>query len=181
MLRLLQLSTAMTADAKYLRYSLLCMSLGFLSACTTPKSGSQTGVVEGDLSLVVTVSEIDCSAGVLRLALYHDRAFWMKDHGMARGRISMITGAEQTIELHGLPPGNYAIAIHHDINNDGKFNRRFGFLPQEPYGFSNDVGKYGPASFDAASLELDGDEQIAIVLNPPVIKNKRCDLKEDDV
>ena len=81
---------------------------------------------------------------------------------MARGRIGMIESDNARVEIHGLPAGVYAIAVHQDLNNDGKLNRRLGLIPREPYGFSNNVGKYGPASFDKASFTLDGDTEMTI-------------------
>lgn len=35
-------------------------------------------------------------------------------------------------------PGEYALAVFHDLNNNGKIDTRF-FIPKEPYGFSNNV------------------------------------------
>ncbi len=36
-----------------------------------------------------------------------------------------------------IEPGEYAIAIYHDLNGDGNLNTNFFGLPKEPYGFSN--------------------------------------------
>ncbi len=35
-------------------------------------------------------------------------------------------------------PGEYALAVFHDVNGNGKIDTRF-FIPKEPYGFSNNV------------------------------------------
>jgi uncharacterized protein (DUF2141 family) len=35
-------------------------------------------------------------------------------------------------------PGEYALAVYHDVNGNGKIDMRF-FIPKEPYGFSNNV------------------------------------------
>ncbi len=35
-------------------------------------------------------------------------------------------------------PGEYALAIYHDVNSNGKIDMRF-MIPREPYGFSNNI------------------------------------------
>jgi uncharacterized protein (DUF2141 family) len=59
-----------------------------------------------------------------------------------------------TVELRirNVKPGSYAIAVFHDVNGNGKLDRSFIGLPNEPYGFSNDVGRRGPPNFDAARI-----------------------------
>jgi uncharacterized protein (DUF2141 family) len=64
-----------------------------------------------------------------------------------------------------LPAGKYAVAVFQDIDNNNKLDRWLGLLPKEPYGFSNNVGKYGPASFDNAAFDLTKDKTISIQLN----------------
>ncbi|MEE1610647.1 DUF2141 domain-containing protein [Microvirga sp. CF3016] len=68
-----------------------------------------------------------------------------KDRGQARSG---------TVELRirNVKPGSYAIAVFHDINGNGRLDRSFIGLPNEPYGFSNDVGRRGPPSFEAARI-----------------------------
>lgn len=52
-----------------------------------------------------------------------------------------------------LPPGNYAIAILHDQNDDQKMNTNFFGLPKEGYGFSNNVmGTFGPPGYNKANF-----------------------------
>lgn len=57
------------------------------------------------------------------------------------------------VEVTGLPPGQYAVALLHDENEDGKMNTSLLGLPKEGYGFSNNVmGLMGPPSFSKASV-----------------------------
>lgn len=84
---------------------------------------------------------------------------------MVRGRLGFIQGETQTFEVHGLPAGKYAIAVYQDVDSDNKLDRWFGLIPKEPYGFSNNVGQYGPASFEQAAFELTDDKMITIQLN----------------
>jgi uncharacterized protein (DUF2141 family) len=58
------------------------------------------------------------------------------------------------MRLTGVKPGTYAIAVFHDLNGDGKLGRNFIGLPNEPYGFSNDVGRRGPPDFNGALITI---------------------------
>jgi len=50
---------------------------------------------------------------------------WRVDHAEAR--------------YDDLPFTDYAVAIHHDENDDGKMNERLFGLPKEGYGVSNNI------------------------------------------
>jgi uncharacterized protein (DUF2141 family) len=56
------------------------------------------------------------------------------------------------LRVRNVKPGAYSIAVFHDTNGNGKLDRSFIGLPNEPYGFSNDVGRRGPPSFEAARI-----------------------------
>jgi uncharacterized protein (DUF2141 family) len=56
--------------------------------------------------------------------------------------------------VRNVKPGRYAIAVFHDTNGNGKLDRSFIGLPQEPYGFSNDVGRRGFPSFEGALITV---------------------------
>ena len=147
------------------RLSILLLLLG-LSACA-PKSASVPvePLPEGALSVVVKVTDVVCCEGVLRLAVYNDEVYWLSRSDMVRGRLGFVQGQTEKFEIHGLPKGQYAIAVYQDKDSDNKLDRWFGILPKEPYGFSNNVGKYGPVSFDNAAFELIEDKTITIQLN----------------
>lgn len=137
-----------------------------LSACGV--KSDYPHALEGDYSLYIKINDIECCNGSLRLAVYHHEDFWLRDDGMVRGRLVVVQSETQNIEIHGLPGGQYAVAVFQDENNDGKQNRFLGVLPREPYGFSNNVGAFGPPSFDKAAIELDGDKKITIALRSGV-------------
>jgi uncharacterized protein (DUF2141 family) len=64
-----------------------------------------------------------------------------------------------------LPKGEYAIALFHDINNDGVCNRKFMRIPKEPYGFSNNIKPiFRAPSFEEAKIKLFSSKDISIRL-----------------
>jgi len=68
-----------------------------------------------------------------------------RDRGQARAGVV-------ELRVRNVKPGSYAIAVFHDVNGNGKLDRSFIGLPNEPYGFSNDVGRRGPPNFEAARI-----------------------------
>jgi uncharacterized protein (DUF2141 family) len=62
------------------------------------------------------------------------------------------TAGTVELRIRNVKPGTYAIAVFHDVNGNGKLDRSFIGLPNEPYGFSNDVGRRGPPNFEAARI-----------------------------
>lgn len=63
--------------------------------------------------------------------------------------------AAGTVELRiqNVEPGDYAVAVFQDLNGNGRIDRPL-FIPTEPYGFSNGVGRGGPPRFEAAKVSV---------------------------
>ena len=61
-----------------------------------------------------------------------------------------------------MPQGNYAIAVYHDKNKNGKIDTNLLGIPKEDYGFSNDArGKFGPASWNDAVFKVSEPKHVA--------------------
>jgi len=154
---------------KRLKFSviIICMAaVLLLCGCAQNQQTSLPTLLEGELSLVINIDGLHCCEGVLRLGLYHDPSNWLTDRNIPRGRLSIVQSKSERIEIHGLPAGTYAIAVHQDVNGDGKLNRRFGFLPAEPNGFSNDSGARGKPSFEKSAIRLTENREITINMHP---------------
>jgi uncharacterized protein (DUF2141 family) len=50
----------------------------------------------------------------------------------------------------------------HDANDNGKLDRNFMGIPSEGYGFSNNAGEFGPASFADAAFDVAADTNLTI-------------------
>ena len=60
-----------------------------------------------------------------------------------------------SILLTRYPKGEYAIALWHDENNDGKLNKNWLGMPTEGYGFSNNVfGAFGPPDYEECTFKI---------------------------
>lgn len=65
-----------------------------------------------------------------------------------------VPGIARTITFHGVAPGQYALAVFHDANANGKLDTILG-VPREGFGFSrNPTIKFGAPRFDKVSIEL---------------------------
>jgi len=60
-------------------------------------------------------------------------------------------------EFRDVPPGQYAIALIHDENANGRLDMRL-MLPHEGFGFSRDARvRFGPPSFAKAAFSINGE------------------------
>lgn len=73
-------------------------------------------------------------------------------------------GRKAVVVIAGLAPGNYAIAILHDENNDAKMNTNVIGWPKEGFGFSNNaMGSFGPPGFSRARISYNGGQLQAAI------------------
>ncbi|OIN58763.1 hypothetical protein BLX24_13495 [Arsenicibacter rosenii] len=63
-------------------------------------------------------------------------------------------------------PGEYAVAVYHDVNDNGKLDKKLFGIPKEPYGFSNNYRPLVSApSFKDCRISVGtGDTAISIKL-----------------
>lgn len=84
--------------------------------------------------------------GEIRIAMFDSKEKYTKDPIHAIVLPVDSTTIIWTQEM--LPFGEYAIAVYHDKNENGKIDTNFLGIPKEDYGFSNNArGRFGPASW----------------------------------
>jgi uncharacterized protein (DUF2141 family) len=110
----------------------------------TPSTGTGT--------LVVMVSGLENTQGQLLIGLYRDSEEYDSEKPVMGATVT-ITGKDQLVRFEHLPYGQYAVVVLHDLNKDMEMQKNFLGIPQEGYGFSNNVmGSFGPPSFEDASF-----------------------------
>lgn len=106
--------------------------------------------------LTVNVEGIAQAKGTIMMGLF-DEATYNGD-GAVTGANLKVEGASVTATFEGLVPGEYAVRLYHDINDDGEMNTNPFGIPTEPYAFSNDAkGRFGPAKWEAAKFIVEAD------------------------
>lgn len=94
--------------------------------------------VSGDL--VINLKNVKTLEGMIWLALYDsEENLFVKDKSILKGIKVEETGeltGKLTVKMDQVLFGTYALAIYHDINNDGKLNQNILGIPTEPYAFA---------------------------------------------
>ena len=116
-------------------------------------------------TLDITVNGVRDDQGMIRAGIYDTPAAFPKE-GKALAKTSTPAKAGSVkLQFTDLPPGKYAVILYHDENNDGQMDKRFGMIPIEGYGLSNNIKASGKPSFDQCAFDV------------PETKNQTIDLR----
>lgn len=116
-------------------------------------------------TLDITVNGVRDDQGTIRAGIYDTPAAFPKE-GKAMAKTSTPAKAGSVkLQFTDLPPGKYAVILYHDENNDGQMDKRFGMIPIEGYGLSNNIKASGKPSFDQCAFDV------------PETKNQTIDLR----
>jgi len=104
-------------------------------------------------NIIVAMTGFRNDKNLSQIALYNSaETFLQEPYTYATGNIK--NKLSSTI-FANVPWGDYAIAIYHDENANGKMDRNFFGIPEEGYGFSNNAkGFFGPPGYDQAKFEF---------------------------
>jgi uncharacterized protein (DUF2141 family) len=108
--------------------------------------------------LTVTVENIQMRQGSIRIALFTETMEFPDPSSSMRSVILSADKPAVTTTFDDLVPNDYAIAVYHDVNDNGQLDRNFLGIPKEPYGFSNNVKRLSPPGFDEAKVTLGNDD-----------------------
>ena len=119
-------------------------------------------------TLTVVISDIRSDIGVLNIGIYDNKNDWLGSSTVQKRSLTVLennVGGVVTTSFE-VEPGEYAISVHHDDNDNGKMDTNFIGIPKEPTGLSNGaVPKFGPPKYkDAAFLIGDEDLEMPIIL-----------------
>jgi len=105
----------------------------------------------GDLT--IHVDDIKAANGNVMVAVFNSADTFLKAPLLATGAPAAIAG--NAVVLKDLPAGDYAFAVYHDANANGKLDKNILGIPTEDYAFSNNaLGKMGPPSYDSARITI---------------------------
>lgn len=111
-------------------------------------------------SLTVTVDNVLNSNGHVLVGLHTEETF-MKGKGIQNAKAEIKDG-KILVTFEDLDPGNYAVMVLHDENDNERMDMEMNGMPKESYGMSNNPMLYGPPTFTDAKFELTEDTEMNI-------------------
>jgi uncharacterized protein (DUF2141 family) len=103
--------------------------------------------------LTIKVDDVKSASGTVNVAVYTTAQQFLKQP-LTFTAAPAVKGST-TLLIKDLPAGDYAFAIYHDANANGKMDTNMVGIPTEDYAFSNNaMGKMGPPAFEAAHFVL---------------------------
>ncbi len=111
--------------------------------------------VEHNLVSTITlmIEGVDDPVGEIRIAIFDSENRYLENPSLA----DVVPASQTKIEwqIENLAYGQYAIAVYHDKNKNGKLDTNMLGIPLEEYGFSNNArSRFGPASWSQAKFTI---------------------------
>lgn len=125
-----------------MRFVLLALGAGSAGLAAPAAAGTVT----------ITVTDLRNSEGVVRACMTTVESVFPRCARDPNSYRTVVPAGETvTIRFNNVRPGEYAIALLHDENEDGKANRVLGMAPREGFGFSRDAPvRMAPPEWDDA-------------------------------
>lgn len=103
--------------------------------------------------LTVHIDDVKTANGNVVIAVYNSEGSFLKQPTKATGTPAATAG--NTVVFKDLPEGEYAFAVYHDANSNGKMDKNIVGIPTEDYAFSNNaMGKMGPPNYASAKFAM---------------------------
>ena len=115
--------------------------------------------------LAIEIQNIEVVEGYIRIGVFNSEEKFLKRNSTFKNYIIAVESNTEKIVIDDLPKGEYAFILYHDINSDGKMNRKFIGIPKEPFGFSNNVRpKLAKPTFEECKFVLEDNLELKIKL-----------------
>ena len=104
-------------------------------------------------TVILKIDGVDDPFGEIRIAIFDSENRYLENPSLAE--IVPVSKTNIEWQIEDLAYGQYAIAVYHDKNKNGKLDTNILGIPLEVYGFSNNArGKFGPASWNQAKFTV---------------------------
>lgn len=118
---------------------------------------------ESDLKLVIT--GVDDVKGSMYIAVFDNKESFPDFGKQLVEKVLPVDSKTLSYTFKDLPNSDYAVAIFHDKNNNGKLDKNAFGIPLEPYGFSQNArARFSAPPFNDAKIVLDGNQSIEITI-----------------
>lgn len=118
---------------------------------------------KSDLKLVI--KGIDDIKGSMYIAVFDNKESFPDFGKQLVEKVLPVDSKTLNYTFKDLPDSDYAVAIFHDKNNNGKLDKNAFGIPLEPYGFSQNArARFSAPPFNDAKIVLDGNQSIEITI-----------------
>ena len=117
-------------------------------------------------TLTVIVENVNKDDGNIGVLVFNSTKGWPEDRFAAlKDVVVPARPGTVTVAVPGLPAGDYAVAVAHDVNKNHKVDKNIFGVPKEQWGMSNNPHATIKApSFSTAKFTLSGDTEIHVKL-----------------
>ena len=110
----------------------------------------------GPATVTVKITGLRSEKGQVKIAVFNSSASWLGDHPAYSSTIE-VDSRSVLWQLTGVPYGEYGLAVFHDENKNGKMDKNVLGVPQEAYGFSNNMRViFGPPKWEKSKVVVNG-------------------------
>lgn len=130
-------------------YNLLLVTIFFIGSAQAQELPDY--ITESSSAFTLKIEGLKETKGEVRIAVFNSEDTYTREPIYAV--VLPVEGNLIEWEVPDLPFGEYAIAVYHDKNKNGKLDTNLLGIPKENYGFSNNArGRFGPASWKEAKF-----------------------------
>ena len=136
-------------------------------------AGCAMAQVANAATLTIVVDGIIKTKGSVLVSVFDKEVNWLKDD-IRNDKVQPVAPST-VIVFADIKPGEYAVWVHDDLNDNGDLDRGAFGKPKEPYGFSNDSGHpLGPAEWseNPHSRQIEQFSFSVVVKNKPKLKQE---------
>lgn len=134
--------------SRRIRIVFLLTSISAFVLGTVPLLGQSPGPA----TVTVKITGLRSEKGLVKIAVFNSSASWLGDHPAYSSTIE-VDSRSVIWKLSGLPYGEYGLAVFHDENKNGKMDKNVLGIPQEAYGFSNNMRViFGPPKWEKSKI-----------------------------
>lgn len=128
-----------------LRYLFLTISTVLLFGMSAPA----TGVME------LSVDDVQHNYGTLWIGIYDSEEAFLDRNQAELRAVKVRDLKDKTVYLNNLSYGEYAVAVFHDLNDNGEMDFNWMGVPKEPFAFSRPVAsKWRVPKFSEVKISL---------------------------
>ncbi|RSK51019.1 DUF2141 domain-containing protein [Hymenobacter rigui] len=139
----------------------LCLTTGCALGLLLPATASANNTT----SITVVVSALASTNSAVKLYFYNVREKFLTKGGYAFMKVVKPGGQRQVSLPVDLPPGDWAVAITQDVNNNDRLDKNLMGIPTEPFAFSNNVRpRFAPPAFDECKFTVGGPARVVSIV-----------------